>query len=179
MSQRTHPSVDAHTCMVITESYFGCTQSLGQAIAAELGCPHHSLATAPAQLPPTVTLVFLGAPTHNASLPTPASRAQAHSQLPDSPAAPRDTTPTREWESWLATALTSPCRVAVFDTCVTGGTLFGSAAKKLSKRARNAGLTHAAAPAHFRVAGTPPQLRPDEVHRAVDWASSVATSPAG
>ena len=72
------------TVLIVTESYFGTTLTVTQAIASglvqALGQGHVAVlrpSEAPVDLPPDVNLLLVGAPTHGFSMPKEQTRKQA------------------------------------------------------------------------------------------------------
>ena len=166
------------TALVVVESMFGNTDRIARAVAEGLvaaGVTTEVLdvASAPVDLPPDVSLLVVGAPTHAFSLSRPASRASAVQQG----AAPeRATIGLREW---LGTVLPQdPKRspvTAVFDTRVSKvRRLRLAAGPRAAKLARRRGLVLAGAPAAFLVADVTGPLLDGEVERAVAWGRKLA-----
>jgi hypothetical protein len=157
------------TVLVIVESCFGNTGRVADAIAAGLSSAGARVQVAPAEIAEAavagaIDLVLVGAPTHNAGLPTPSTRTQA--ATPDRPAR----LGVREW---VATArIPAVAEVVAFDT-VTGGAFSGSAAKAAVKALRRRRI-RAERGESFRVSGREGPLVDGELDRARAWGESLA-----
>lgn len=158
------------TLYVITESFFGNTRRIGEAIATELDVVLYSAASAPTDFADG-DAVIVGAPTHNGRLPTPATREKAlameGARVYDNCAG------LLEWLEEVRGSGSS-VRAAAFDTVVPGGAWFGSAAKRSVKKLKRIGFQVDTPAEHFLVAGTPPVLRDGELVHARDWAARLA-----
>jgi len=149
--------------LIVTESCFGNTARLGEAVAAGLrsqGATVDVTGAASAAIG-GVDLLVLGAPTHNLRLPTPRSREEAVRRGGDAV-----TTGIAE----LLDAVPRGARVAVFDT-VVAGVFAGSAAKDAEKRLRRRGVTVLARES-FTVRDN--ALVDGEIARAEQWGASLA-----
>lgn len=161
--------------VVVTESWFGNAAAVGAAVAqgmrlggAEVTC--YEVNQAPMSLDPDVTLIVVGAPTHNRSLSTVQTRAKAAEEAgrPTGIGA----------ADWIAAVeLPAGVRLAVFDTTTGDGWLSGSAAKTaarlLERRARGASIDRHS----FLVAGMRGPLRDGELDSAHAWGRELATEP--
>jgi hypothetical protein len=120
--------------LVIYESMFGNTRNVALAIAEGLAATMTvetlEVGAAPAELPPDVILLVVGAPTHAHGLSTPKSRADA-ARRTDGPVL----SPGRGLREWIATLRPAASVVtAAFDTRIKGPTLFtGSAAASATR----------------------------------------------
>lgn len=161
--------------LVVTESCFGNTRTVAQALADALaerpGAGPVTLVSAddtPLRLPAGVDLVLVGSPTHNLGMPTPASRRQA-----ETTGAPAAAVGVREWVEGVTADPAAPdVRVVTFDTAVKGA-FSGSAAKAAAKVLRRRGFTGAERGPSFLVAGTAGPLVDGEVARARAWAAGL------
>jgi flavorubredoxin len=154
--------------LVITESYFGNTARVAEAIAAGLRSHAADVTVAAAASEPAlgpVDLLILGAPTHNMGLPAPASRRQAQ-EKGGRPSA----TGVAEWLDALPGD--PGCRVAAFDTVTGKGFFSGSAAKAIEKRLRRRSV-RVVARTSFLVTSTRGPLADGEVDRAEQWGASL------
>lgn len=159
--------------LIVTESWFGNTNTIGQRIARGLeaggaSVEYHSIADAPTAIPEGIDLLVIGAPTHNRNLSTPASRSQAASRL-NADTKP-NATGVREWLPRLS--VPEGTDIAIFDT-VTGknwmsGSAAKAAAKKLGKRTIDV--------MSFVVTGTEGPLAEGEEEAAQDWGKSLVRS---
>lgn len=153
------------TVLIVVESCYGNTGRVADAIASGLSGVGAHVQVGPAEtaapaVAPTVDLVLVGAPTHNAGLPTASTRAQ---------------TPTpgrlgvREWVA--AAQIPAGAHVITFDT-VTGGAFSGSAAKAAVKmlRRRRIGAERGES---FRVSGREGPLADGELERARAWGEDL------
>lgn len=144
---------------IIVESCFGNTHAIAEALAEGLrsGGAEVTVAAAAEAGPvgPDVGLVVLAAPTHNMSLPTPASRDQAVKRGGQAPASG-----VREWIA--AAAPISGARLVTVDTAAPGP-FSGSAAKDAQRRAKARGWRAERGPS-FLMAGE--HLRDGELERA-------------
>lgn len=152
--------------LIVVESCYGNTGRVAEAISAglvragahvEVG----SAATAATAVGPAVDLVLVGAPTHNAGLPTASTRAQT-------------ATPGRlGLREWVARAeVPAGAHVITFDT-VTGGAFSGSAARAAVKVLRRRRI-RAERGESFRVSGREGPLLEGELERARAWGENLA-----
>jgi hypothetical protein len=165
--------------LVIVESHFSNTWSIGEAIAGAL--PDATLLrvdNAPKRIDPSVNLLILGAPTHAFTLSSAASRTSALERKTAGAQAARrggfhaSSIGLREWIAEATIPKTA--KVLTFDTCVAGaGTLFGQAAKKAVARLVANGV-NAQYGSTFWVTGAD-QLRAEETERAAAWARGLKT----
>ncbi|MEV5988023.1 hypothetical protein AB0L85_23890 [Streptomyces sp. NPDC052051] len=155
--------------LVITESCFGNTSRVAEAIATGLRSRDATVTVAAAASGPAldgVHLLILGAPTHNMGIPSPASRRQAREKGGQAPA-----TGVAEW---LEALPGDPgCRVAAFDTVTGTGFFSGSAAKAIEKRLRRRSVSVSARKS-FLVTSTQGPLADGELDRAEQWGASLA-----
>ncbi|MBZ6372118.1 flavodoxin family protein [Microbacterium aurum] len=159
--------------VVVVESYFGNASQVAETIATTLrergaSVEVYDAASAPPRL--EADLILICAPTHNLSLPSASSRAQAVQRGAPQPAEPG----VQEWLDEV-TALTG--RVVAIGT--TAGSRFtGSAAKAIVKRVARKGIRAERGP-EFVVNATAGPLRTGEIERARDWALSVVAGSSG
>jgi hypothetical protein len=171
--------------LVVYESMFGNTRDIALAVAEGIATRVEvevvEIAEAPRQVPPDVSMVVVGGPTHAHGMTTPDSREDAGRR-----AGGRRVSPgigIREWLEALPTGGT-PTAAAVFDTRIKGpGILWGSAARAAAKLARDAGLRLVRPPESFLVGGpTGPlfdRLAEGELERARAWGAELgALAPA-
>ncbi|MFE7659737.1 MULTISPECIES: flavodoxin family protein [Streptomyces] len=155
--------------LVITESYFGNTSRVAEAIATGLRSRNATVTVAAVASGPAldgVDLLILGSATHNMGLPSPASRRQARDKGSQAPA-----TGVAEWLEALPGDL--GCRVAAFDTVTGTGFFSGSAAKAIEKRLRRRSVSVITRKS-FLVTSTQGPLADGEVDRAEQWGASLA-----
>jgi len=166
--------------LVVTESMFGNTRAIADAVAEGLGGELRlrdpgarvevlDVTQAPSVLPPALVLLVLGGPTHAFSMSRAMTRADA---LKESPDASRQATGIREWIDGLASA--PDLLVVTFDTRVKKPFVPGSAAKSAARELRDHGFGHAERGETFWVADTPGPLLPGETDRAARWGASLA-----
>ncbi|MDG4752606.1 flavodoxin domain-containing protein [Micromonospora sp. WMMD718] len=155
--------------LIVTESCFGNTSRVADAVAAGLRSTGAEVTVAEAAAAPAldgVDLLLVGAPTHNMGLPGPASRRQA-AMKGGSPAA----TGVTEWLDRLPTGFAG--RAATFDTVTGTGFFSGSAAKGIQKRLRRQRVD-VVARASFVVTATEGPLADGELDRARLWGAGLA-----
>ncbi|MDR2379788.1 MAG: hypothetical protein LBE08_01195 [Bifidobacteriaceae bacterium] len=163
------------SALIVTESYFGNTAALGEAIAGALAGPGgmavelRGVEDAPATLPGAVDLLVLAAPTHNYSLPRSATRSRARSRGAKTSAQ----TGLREWIATLSPQ--AGLKVVTVDTALHTSFMPSSAAKTAARLLRQAGFTAARRGATFFVADTSGPLDDGESARARAWATALAT----
>lgn len=161
--------MNARTVLVVVESCYGNTRRIADAIAVGLRSAGTHVQMAPADtaapaVAEAIDLVLVGAPTHNAGLPTPSTRAQA--SAPGGPGR----TGVREWVA--AAQIPAGAEVVTFDT-VTGGAFSGSAAKAAVKALRRRRI-RAERGESFRVSGREGPLVDGELDRARAWGENLA-----
>ncbi|MEV2240435.1 flavodoxin domain-containing protein [Micromonospora sp. NPDC049891] len=155
--------------LIVTESCFGNTSRVADAVAAGLRSAGAEVTVVEAAAEPAldgVDLLLVGAPTHNMGLPGPASRRQAATKGA-SPAS----TGVAEWLDRLPTGFGG--RAATFDTVTGTGFFSGSAAKAIQKRLRRHGVAVVARQS-FVVTSTEGPLADGELDRAELWAAGLA-----
>ncbi len=156
--------------LVVYESLYGNTAAIAAAVArgvrdAGVSVIVAEVAEAPDVLPDDVTLLVVGAPTHNRGLPTEASRTSV-AGVASSPSL----------RSWLTgRSLPASIRVAAFDTAI-GGFWAGSAAKAIGKLVRRGGRVKEMAERSFVVVRGDggPRLRDGELAAAHAWGRLLA-----
>jgi len=157
---------------------FGNTEQVAHAVAQGLERRGVStevveVSSAPADIPSSVELLVVGAPTHAFSLSRPQTRLEAVRQ--GAPAAKAGI----GLREWLATALAaegcSP-HVAVYDTRVRKVRRLPAAAGPSAARlARRRGFAPVDRPVAFLVTDTPGPLAAGELDRASTWGRSLAS----
>lgn len=172
------------SALVVFESMFGSTREVAEAVAQGLGehvpvrCVEVSAwAARPGSrtLPPEVTLLVVGAPTHAFSLSRASTRADAAGQAGGSVVS--SGVGLREWLDRLSLP-TGGLPVAAFDTKVRKPVLPGSAASAAEKRLRHLGGRPVTRHRSFWVAGTREGLLPGELDQARAWGRTLAPTPA-
>ncbi len=153
--------------LIVTESCFGNTSAIAEAIADGLAANGATVDRVDASQTPTldgVDLLVVGAPTHAMGLPKQSTRLQAQAQ------GGRPATP--GVAEWLATLPPQrERRAAVFST-VTGGFFSGSASKGIAQQLRRRS-TSVVARTDFRVGGVSGPLADGETERARAWGASL------
>ena len=156
---------------VVVESCFGNTSKVADAIIEGLNSAGVEVERFPAGSAPrrlSADLVLVGAPTHNMSLPTPASRGQAVEK--------GGTAPARGVREWIADLESVDGRIVAFST-TTGGMFAGSAGKAIVKEFKRRKI-RAERGQDFTVKGTPGPLADGELERAREWGRTVGGSQA-
>jgi hypothetical protein len=172
---------------VVFESMFGNTELVARGIARGLvsaGVPTvvTEVSQASAEVPSSVELLVLGAPTHAFSLSRPSTRADAVRQ---GGAGDRVTVGMREWLELADHAGPRELHVAVFDTRVSKvRRLPAAAGPKAARLAKRHGFELEGKPMAFLVADVAGPLLDGEAERAEAWgrllsAGVTATSEAG
>jgi hypothetical protein len=156
--------------LIVVESEFGNTGAIATSIAEGFGQPDSVIVCRPSQAPATipdeVSLLLVGAPTHNLAAPTPASRKKA-----------AERTAYQGGEigalEWIAAIGPRPdLAVFTFDTAVAGP-FSGSAAKALTKLLRRRGFAKAKVGRSFIVTGTEGPLSEDQLAQARQWGAEL------
>lgn len=157
--------------LIVVESYWGNTAALAEAMAdglrsASIDTTVVAAADAPRVVGTEITHLLIGAPTHNMSLPSPASRRMAATRGVEA-----DRIGVREWIEELH--LDGAPAIYAFDTHTSKYS--GSASRAVTKllRRRRIGVQGSG---QFLVAGDPPALVSGELQRAVSWAAGLAAS---
>ncbi|MCA0296130.1 MAG: hypothetical protein LCH96_12665 [Actinobacteria bacterium] len=166
------------TALIVTESLFGNTLAIAEAIGAGLAevrgrgqvrLVHAS--EAPDALPDDVDLLVVGAPTHTLSLPNAGSRRHAAREgAPE--AAPSGV---REWIA--AVEIPPGLRVATFDTSIHTRIQLGTAARAAAGTLRRRGADTTVGPS-FWVTGMEGPLADGELGRATAWGRTLAGAAA-
>jgi hypothetical protein len=168
--------------IVVFESMFGNTEQVAVAVADGLkteGVPTavFEVSTAPADLPPSVDLVVVGAPTHAFSLSRPKTRSEAVRQGADETKAAIGL---REWLETVRPPADHPVHVADYDTRATQvrrlPAAAGPSAARLARRRRFARVDR---PVAFLVADMQGPLVDGEIDRATSWGRSLAVPARG
>ena len=156
--------------LVVVESIWGNTDSIGRAVAAGIGGTVDVIKAedAPSVIPEDVELVVVGGPTHAFSMTSPKTRESARQQGATS-------IPARGIREWIddLSPVERGVRVATFDTRTVAPRLPGSAAKKAMKRLVDRGLRPAAKPETFGVHGYEGPLADGELARATEWGAGL------
>lgn len=162
------------TALIVTESLFGNTLAIAEAIAAGIAAVtgrgtvkvvHAS--RAPAAVPAEVDLLVVGAPTHTLSMPNAGSRADAAGKG----AIIEEQVGVREWIALVA--LPASLRVATFDTSIPSRLGLGTAARAAAKALRSRGAETTIGPS-FWVTGMEGPLADGELLRATAWGKELA-----
>jgi hypothetical protein len=156
--------------LVIYESMFGNTRAIAEEVAHGLSarCATElvEVGRAPAAIPPDVSVVVVGAPTHAFGLSRPKTRHDAATRTDEQ----LDTSMgLREWLHSLPRPRPGIEAVA-FDTRIDSPRLPGSAARAAERRLRKLGFSIAAPAQSFFVTGTKGPLLGGELERARTWA---------
>jgi hypothetical protein len=177
--------------LVVFESFFGCTQTLAEAVAegVRTTAPDVVVEVLRVDAAPTdlagIDLLVVGGPTHLLGLSSRLSR-WLQAQYWGDPVAPRRPRRPHGRPSggpslcdWLAglPAGTTRVRAAAFDTRMPGP-LTGGARRGIARRLEARGLVLVAAPAAFRVTAVGGPLRAGERSRAIAWGAALATTGA-
>jgi hypothetical protein len=156
---------------------FGNTERVARAVADGLeaaGVPTRvvEVSAAPADLPPSVDLLVVGAPTHAFSLSRPGTRADAVRQGAD---ATRAAIGLRDWLESARPTNDQSVNVAVFDTRVSKvrrlPAAAGPSATRLAKRRKLGAVDR---PMAFLVEDVQGPLLDGELDRASSWGRSLA-----
>jgi flavodoxin len=168
------------TVLIVSESYFGNTRTVAQAItsglAHELGPDAVTVLRpggAPHELPPELDLLLVGAPTHEFSMP----KAQSRRQAAEKGATDGDTVGVREWLQKITPR--GDLRVLTFDTSIRMKFMPGSASKAAFKSLKKRGFRMAERGQSFYVADTAGPLVDGEEQRAEAWGRQLADSLSG
>ena len=156
--------------LIIIESYFGNTLQIAHAIADALpNAQIQSFDEAPDVIPDDINLLLLGAPTHEAALPTPKSRQLAATRSANRIQPP----PQRGLAEWAKYAtIPARTRTITFDTSAGRfATLFGCAAKAAAKQLRARGFQVERGPSFTVTAGD--VLVAGQQEQAAQWAASL------
>lgn len=166
------------TILIVTESCFGNTATVAQALAEGLthSAPGDPVTVvrpddAPTTLPPDIRLLLVGAPTHAFSLPRPQSRREAAKK------GARDATGTGVRE-WIANVAPAPdLRVVTFDTSIRSRFTPGSAAKASTRALKRRGFRHVERGPSFFVTDTGGPLAEGERQRAQQFGATLDRAP--
>ena len=159
---------------VIIESYFGNTLQIAHAIADALpNAQIQSFDEAPDAIPDDIDLLLLGAPTHEAALPTPKSRQLAATRSSTGSANRIQPPPQRGLAEWAKHAnIPAGTRTITFDTSAGRfATMFGCAAKAAAKQLRARGFQVERGPSFTVTAGD--VLATGQQEQAAQWAASL------
>jgi hypothetical protein len=173
----TSDPVQEPRALVVFESMFGNTERVGCAVAQGLELVGvktavYDVSAAPQDLPPSVELLVVGAPTHAFSLSRPSTRSDAVRQ---GAKATRADTGLREWLGSVRPRPDVAMRVAVFDTRVSKVRRLPAAAGRAAARlAKRRGLSTIGPPAAFLVDDVQGPLLDGELGRATTWGKSLA-----
>ncbi|MER7311753.1 MULTISPECIES: flavodoxin family protein [Streptomyces] len=163
--------------LIVAESYFGNTRVVARSIASgltkALGPQAVTLTRpgeAPRELDSDVTLLLVGAPTHDYSLPKERTREQAAAKG----ATEQGGGGVQEWIAQLAPR--ADLRAVTFDTSLEMRFTLGSASKSAYKALKKRGFRLAERGESFRVSGMAGPLIADEEARAEAWGTQLAAS---
>ena len=162
--------------LIVTESLFGNTLAIAHAIGDGIADIHgpqtvrvvHA-SQAPAELPPDVDLLVVGAPTHLLSLPNAGSRSDAEGRGSTTAQA----TGVREWIATVS--IPTGLRVATFDTSIPDRMGLGTAAGAAARALRSRGAETTVGPSFF-VTGMEGPLADGELGRATAWGRELAAA---
>ncbi|QEO14239.1 hypothetical protein FLP10_07275 [Agromyces intestinalis] len=162
--------------LVVVESFWGHTSTIGRAIADGLAASAVRVAVvetdaAPGRLPPDLDLLVVGGPTHAFSMSTPETRRTAAER-----GAP--TVPERGIREWIKAVERPPTRipVAVFDTRTRTPEFPGSAATLATRRLSRRGFDPIAEPMTFWVRELDGPLLDGERYRAREWGRDLTVA---
>ncbi|MGV8907633.1 MAG: flavodoxin family protein [Propionicimonas sp.] len=156
--------------LIVVESQFGNTVRIARSIAAGLADTGATVSVqrcseASVSIPDDVTLLLLGAPTHNLHLSNPASRKQALERGASEGEGPGLC-------DWIGRVEPRPeLRVVTFDTVM--GKFSGSAAKAALKLLRKRGFRRSEQGRSFIVDAAPGPPHAGEEDRAASWATEL------
>lgn len=162
------------SALIITESLFGNTLAVAEAIARGIGdrlgpgrvrVVHAS--DAPMELPAGIELIVIGAPTHTLSLPNVGTRAAAIREGGSSSTA----LGIREWIE--IARIPDGVAVATFDTAISSRVALGHAAQAATETLAERGVTAQTGPS-FWVTGMEGPLADGELRRATEWGLELA-----
>ncbi|MDR1189248.1 MAG: hypothetical protein LBK95_17660 [Bifidobacteriaceae bacterium] len=162
------------TALIITESCFGNTAAIADAIAEALAMGDSltvesvDVADAPATVPVGTDLLILAAPTHDYSLPRDQTRLRAHQRGCQSLA----DYGLREWIAAVPPA--AGVKVVTVDTAFKTGFMPSSAAKTAARLMGRAGFTDVRRGATFYVSDYSGPVEDGELIRARAWATTLA-----
>lgn len=163
------------TALIVTESLFGNTLAIAEAIGGGIAEVHGArtvrvvhASQAPAEVPADVDLLVVGAPTHLLSLPNAGSRHDAEGN-----GAPRaQPIGVSEWID--SVAIPTGLRVATFDTSIPARACLGTAAGAAARALRGRGAEPIVGPSFF-VTGMEGPLADGELGRATAWGRELAS----
>lgn len=165
--------------LVVYESMFGDARDIAQAIVAgaseTVSARAVEVSHAPRAVPPEVTVLVVGSPTHAFGLPRPESRADAGKRSEEPLVSPGPGV--REWLADVEPAAPGQ-RAVTFDTRMTHPKLLTAmdhASHTAAKLLRKAGFSIAADSEHFRVEDVQGPLVEGEVERATVWGRHLAS----
>jgi flavorubredoxin len=173
----TSDDVREARALVVFESMFGNTEQVARAVAdglAAAGVPTRvsEVSETPADLPSSVDLLIVGAPTHAFSLSRPKTRIEAVRQGADQS---QVAIGLREWLETAGSHADRPVRVAVFDTRVSRVRRLPAAAGPSAARlAKRRGFARVDRPVAFLVDDVQGPLVEGEAERATSWGRSMA-----
>jgi len=173
----TSHDVQEPRALVVFESMFGNTEQVARAIADGLAAAGvatrvSEASATPADLPSSVDLLVVGAPTHAFSLSRPKTRIEAVRQGAD---LAKGAIGLREWLETVRPSTDQPIHVAVYDTRVSKvrrlPAAAGQSAARLAKRRKFARVDR---PVAFLVDDLQGPLVEGEIDRATSWGRSLA-----
>lgn len=171
--------------LVVYESMFGNTRAIAEAIADGLSATMDVTAVPVAEVRPeqltAADLLVAGAPVHTWTLSRPSTRKAAFetAHKPGSGLSMEPGSDLPGMREWLAGLDAVTARFAAFDTRMVAPLgLSGSAARKIARGLRRAGLEPAAPRQFFRVTRHN-ELIAGELDRARRWGQRLATTETG
>lgn len=155
--------------LIVTESYFGNTWKVAEAIATGLRSHGAEVDVVDVATNPEIDgadLLLVGAPTHNAGLPQPSTRALALDK-----GGHEERLGVHEWLDALPRLVTS--RAGSFSTVTGPSAEAGTATTGITRRLRDRKSSLVGAE-DFLVLGLKGPLAPGELDRAREWGASLA-----
>jgi flavodoxin len=178
----TSDAVNEARALVVFESMFGNTEQIARAVASGLEAAGvrtrvSEVTDAPGDIPPSVGLLVVGAPTHAFSLSRPKTRIDAVRQGADKSKAASGL---REWLESARPGPDQTFRVAVYDTRVSKVRRLPAAAGPSAARlAKRRGFAKVDRPVAFLVDDLQGPLIDGETDRATSWGRSLAAEMLG
>ncbi|MBF4767165.1 flavodoxin family protein [Nocardioides agariphilus] len=169
-------SLQEPRAMVVFESMFGNTERVARAVARALeaaGVPTRvsEVSATPAELPSSVELLVVGAPTHAFSLSRPKTRIEAVRQGADDS---KVSIGMREWLETVCPPADRSVHVAVYDTRAKKVRRLPAAAGPSAARlARHRGFSPVERPVAFLVDDLQGPLAEGEIDRATSWGETL------
>jgi hypothetical protein len=172
----TYETPDEPSALVVFESMFGNTEHVARAVAEGLEAEGVrtqvvEVSQAPVEVPSTVELLVVGAPTHAFSLSRPSTRTDAVRQGADQDKAEIGL---REWLAGAYHTGLQTLQVAVFDTRASKARRLPAGGHKAARLAKSRQFTLADRPVAFLVGDIKGPLLEGELDRARSWGRSLA-----